>query len=111
MLVTTSASSTQTCALFERQGTADDGGEFDLVLMDRDLHNEMTGTELLDHLAARYGVMLPALIISGTADFRVVLDLQESGYPWLAKPVSMPVLLREMQRVIQHERPDVSLRG
>jgi len=111
MLVTTSASSTQTCALFERQGAADDGSEFDMVLMDRDLQSEMSGTELLDHLAARYGVMLPALIISGTADFRVVLDLQESGYPWLAKPVSMPVLLREMQRVIQHERPDVSLRG
>ena len=109
MLVTTSASSTQTCALFDNQDAPADGGDFDMVLMDRDLHNEMTGTELLDHLAARYGVMLPALIISGTTDFRVVLDLQESGYPWLAKPVSMPVLLREMQRVIQHERAEVSL--
>ena len=109
MLVTVASDPGHVCALFSAgQDDGERGGAslttplaeplFDIVLMDRDLQSTMTGPELLDHLAVRYGVMLPALVLSGTMDFRVIQELQESDYPWLAKPVPMPVLLREMQR-------------
>lgn len=100
MLVTVVSSPAAACMLFQ-EGPAT---PFDIILMDRDLRSTMTGTELLDHLAARFGVMLPAMIMSGTMDFRVIRELQESGYPWLAKPVPLTALLREMHRLTDREQ-------
>lgn len=99
MLVTVAAAPSEAIAMFKAELGRTGTPGFDIVLMDRDLQSKMTGTELLDHLAVNFGVMLPALVLSGTADFRVIQELQECGYPWLAKPISMPVLLREMQRL------------
>eukprot|EP01037_Dinobryon_pediforme_P012531 gene12531-12620_t len=87
MLVTVAASPASACAIFEKSGPA----PFDIVLMDRDLQSTMNGTELLDHIASVYNVCLPALIISGTTDFQVVQELQDSGYPWVAKPIPIDV--------------------
>ena len=88
------------CALFEDEQAP----SFDIALVDRDLRAEMTGPELLDHLAAHLQIALPALVLSGTTDFRVIKELQDSDYPWLAKPVPLPTLLHEMSRILESVR-------
>ena len=95
MAVTATASPDAACALF----AAEPPPRFDIALVDRDLGAELTGPELLDHLAARFHVAMPALLLSGTQDFKVIAELQEAGYPWLSKPVNIDVLLREMARL------------
>ena len=75
MLVTTAAEPDEVCEMFERgwvggrRGYDADASVFDVILMDRDLQSTMTGPELLDHLAARFGLALPALILSGRPTF------------------------------------------
>jgi signal transduction histidine kinase/DNA-binding response OmpR family regulator len=96
MAVTAIAGPDAALALF----TAEPRPRFDIALVDRDLGAELTGPELLDYLAAKLHVAMPALLLSGTQDFKVIAELQEAGYPWLSKPVNIDVLLREMARLI-----------
>ncbi len=95
MAVTATSNPTDACALFAREPPP----SFDIALVDRDLGAHLTGPELLDHLAVRFQVSMPALLLSGTQDFKVIAELQEAGYPWLSKPVNIDVLLREMARL------------
>ncbi len=95
MAVTATASPAAACALFAQVPQP----HFDIALVDRDLGAHLTGPELLDHLAVTFQVAMPALLLSGTQDFKVIAELQEAGYPWLSKPVNIDVLLREMARL------------
>jgi signal transduction histidine kinase/ActR/RegA family two-component response regulator len=90
------ASPGEACALFGGMSPP----AVDLVLVDYDLRATMTGTELLDYLACKYGIAAPALVISGTSDPQVIQEVQNSGYPWLAKPVTTERLLQAMQDVL-----------
>lgn len=89
----------ESCSAARALFASDTPRQFDIALVDRDLGSGLTGPELLDHLAADLGVAIPALVLSGTADFRVIAQLHDGDYPWLAKPVDIDVLLREMGRL------------
>jgi signal transduction histidine kinase/ActR/RegA family two-component response regulator len=95
MAVTVVAGPSAACALF---AAASPPG-FDIALVDRDLGADLTGPQLLDHLAAKLGIAIPALVLSGTRDFKVIAELQSGDYPWLSKPVDTGVLLGEMGRL------------
>ncbi len=95
MAVTATASPAAACALFANEPRP----SFDIALVDRDLGAHFTGPELLDHLAVTFQVTMPALLLSGTQDFKVIAELQDAGYPWLSKPVNIDILLREMARL------------
>ena len=95
MSVASFASPSAVLAAFEHE----QAGPFDVALVDLDLRGDLTGPELLDRLALTFGVVMPAIVLSGTNDFDKIRELEEGDYPWLAKPVDMALLLREMARV------------
>lgn len=65
---------------------------FDLVLVDLDLGVQMTGADLLDHLASEHGVAVPALVMTGSTDHQLLHELRRADYPYVRKPVSLPEL-------------------
>ena len=65
----------------------------DGAVVDRDIKTDMTGIALLDLIAARFGMALPAVVITGGTSLEVLEELSESGHPWLIKPTD-PLALR-----------------
>jgi DNA-binding NtrC family response regulator len=93
--MTSARSPEQVCALF----AATPPPAFDFALVDRDLGGEMSGVELLDHLASRFGVAVPALIMTGASDPKVLRELRDSDYPYVRKPVSLAVVTEWIERL------------
>lgn len=86
--------------------------DFDMLLVDFDLGDGDTGPELLDQLAAQYGVAAPALVMTGTTDPAVLRELRDSGYPYVRKPVSIATLIgRLAARRADVLRPGVAASG
>lgn len=90
MVVTALSSSEETIAYFSGSKAHD---VFDVALVDYNLGHDSTGVSLLDQLAARFGLSLPALIMTGEQSADVIEELGDSGYMWLQKPVDSIVLI------------------
>jgi signal transduction histidine kinase len=78
----------------------------DAAIIDQDIIGEVSGVGLLDRIAARYGVALPSVIVTGATSASVREELSDSGHPWLLKPAD-PATLRRMlaDAVIAGRRP------
>jgi signal transduction histidine kinase len=57
------------------------------IVADLRLHDGRTGLDEIDALRAAFGAVLPALLVSGDSAPERVRLMQESGLPWLAKPL------------------------
>lgn len=102
--MTSARSPEQVCALFD----SDRAPAFDFALVDRDLGGSMSGVQLLDHLAARYGVAVPALIMTGASDPKVIRELRDSDYPFVRKPVSLAVVTELIERLRREVNPTLT---
>ena len=67
----------------------------DAAIIDQDIIGDVSGVVLLDRIAARFGIALPAVIVTGATSGEVREELIESGHPWLLKPAD-PATLRRM---------------
>ena len=61
----------------------------DGAIIDQDIIGEMSGVALLDRIGARFGVALPAVIVTGEASAGAREELIDSGHPWLLKPADL----------------------
>ena len=66
----------------------------DLIITDLDLGGEISGLDMLARLAARYGIAVPTIVITGDTRPDTIIELKESGHPWLIKPVDPAALRR-----------------
>ena len=66
----------------------------DLIITDLDLGGELNALDLLARLAARHGIALPTIVITGDTRPETLAELKESGHPWLMKPVDAAALRR-----------------
>ncbi len=76
----------------------------DLAVVDRNLSSTMTGPELLDHLAVRFQIAIPAIVLNGETSAEVLEELRETGYPYLIKTVD-PKALRSALTALATNRP------
>jgi DNA-binding response OmpR family regulator len=58
------------------------------VVADLRLRGDRDGLAEIGRLREHYGAALPALLVSGDSAPERVRLMQQSGLPWLAKPVS-----------------------
>ncbi len=72
----------------------------DGAIVDQDIIGEVSGVALLDRIAARFGVALPAVIVTGETSAGVRDELIDSGHPWLLKPADPATLRRTLAGVI-----------
>jgi len=75
----------------------------DAVVCDYRLPGALTGPGLLDRLEERFGVRLPAVIITGDTATDEIRALKQSGRPLLFKPV-MPGKLRAVITALVNQR-------
>lgn len=87
------------------QSTELQSGNFDLILSDFQLSPNTTGLNAIESLRHRLGRMVPAIIISGTQDPIHLQTINDSGIPWLRKPVK-PAKLRALINIVcQPQKP------
>ena len=77
----------------------------DAAIIDQDIIGEVSGVALLDHIAARFGVALPAVIVTGDDLRRVREELMDSGHPWLLKPADPATLRRMLANAVAAAQP------
>ncbi len=76
----------------------------DAAIVDQDIIGEVSGVALLDRIAARFGVALPAVILTGETSAGTREELIESGHPWLLKPADPDTLHRLLAEAIAAAR-------
>ena len=64
----------------------------EVAIVDRDLGKGANGIELVATLRARFGDMMPAIIVTGATDPQALDELRRSGTPWMTKPLDAAVL-------------------
>jgi signal transduction histidine kinase/CheY-like chemotaxis protein len=97
MEVTAFGSAADAMALFEDSAKR---GSFDVALIDYNLGAGSTGVDLLDRLAVRFSLALPALIMTGEQDPEILEELGDSGYAWLQKPVETALLVSALTGLV-----------
>lgn len=64
----------------------------ELAIVDRDLGSTLNGAELIAAIRERFGVNIPAVIVTGATDPDTLETLRQSGFPWITKPIDVGVL-------------------
>jgi two-component system, sensor histidine kinase and response regulator len=64
----------------------------ELAIIDRDLGSGLTGPALLEAVKQRFGLTIPAVIVTGATDADTLESLRQSGYPWITKPIDVGAL-------------------
>jgi len=76
----------------------------DAAIIDQGIAGDLSGVAVLDRIAARFAVALPAVVVTGVTTAEVREELTESGHPWLLKPADPAVLRRLLARAIETAR-------
>jgi signal transduction histidine kinase len=74
------------------------------IVADLRLHEGRTGLEEIDAVRAAFGAALPALLVSGDSAPERVRMMQDSGLPWLAKPLPAARLRSWLAQVETRDR-------
>lgn len=64
----------------------------ELAIIDRDLGAALSGPDLLAVVKQRFGLAIPAVIVTGATDPDTLESLRQSGYPWITKPIDVGTL-------------------
>ena len=77
----------------------------DLLLLDYQLGEDITGLDLLPRLSECWGVQPPAIVLSAQKDAQTRARVQEAGLRFLSKPVAPAALRALMSQVLLARAP------
>jgi signal transduction histidine kinase/ActR/RegA family two-component response regulator len=72
----------------------------DAAVVDLDLGDKVTGIELLTQIEEKFGIAIPAVIVTGSTTAGTMERINASGHPWLAKPTDPGALYEALVRRI-----------
>lgn len=79
------------------------GMQPDILVVDYQLKNELTGTAAINAVRTHFQRMIPAIIVTGDTSKKRLREAQQSGCRLLHKPVDAKDLVKTIASVLEHE--------